>query len=114
MHAQILAYMFKLVECNKVKSALGPPNMDNALYIQEFVARLLKSAFPHLTDNQIKITVQGMINLNQDIPAFKEHLRDFLVQIMVSCRIPTCVEPYVPTMFECNIFARVTGVYWRR
>ena len=83
MHAQILAYMFKLVECNKIKSALGPPNMDNALYIQEFVARLLKSAFPHLTDNQIKITVQGMINLNQDIPAFKEHLRDFLIQIMV-------------------------------
>lgn len=82
MHATILAYMFKLVECNKMRSALGPPNVDNALYIQEFVARLLKSAFPHLTDNQIKITVQGMFNLNQDIPAFKEHLRDFLIQIM--------------------------------
>ena len=48
---------------------------------QGFVANLLKSAFPHLTDNQIKITVTGLFNLNQDIPGFKDHLRDFLVQI---------------------------------
>ena len=26
----------------------------------------------------------GLFSLNQDIPAFKEHLRDFLVQIKVS------------------------------
>ena len=48
---------------------------------QGFVANLLKTAFPHLTDNQIKITVTGLFNLNQDIPGFKDHLRDFLVQI---------------------------------
>jgi exportin-1 len=48
---------------------------------QGFVANLLKTAFPHLTDNQIKITVTGLFNLDQDIPLFKDHLRDFLVQI---------------------------------
>ncbi|XP_076244670.1 exportin-1 emb [Calliopsis andreniformis] len=80
MHATILAYMFSLVELGRIQVPLGPVQ-DNVLYVQEFVARLLKAAFPHLTDNQIKITVQGMFNLNQDIPAFKEHLRDFLVQI---------------------------------
>ena len=53
----------------------------NVTYVQDFVANLLRTAFPHLTDNQIKITVQGLFNLDQDIPAFKEHLRDFLVQI---------------------------------
>ena len=53
----------------------------NGTYVQDFVANLLRTAFPHLTDNQIKITVQGLFNLDQDIPAFKEHLRDFLVQI---------------------------------
>ncbi|CAH1379116.1 hypothetical protein MTP99_002866 [Tenebrio molitor] len=80
MHATILAYIFSLVEAGRVNCQLGPtPN--NVLYIQEFTATLLRSAFPHLTDNQIKITVQGMFNLDQDIPAFKEHLRDFLVQI---------------------------------
>lgn len=30
---------------------------------------------------QIKVTVQGMFDFNNDLPAFKEHLRDFLVQI---------------------------------
>lgn len=53
-------------------------------YFQEYVATLLKGAFPHLTDGQINITVQGLFNLNQNIPAFKDHLRDFLVQIRVS------------------------------
>ncbi|XP_017879710.1 exportin-1 [Ceratina calcarata] len=80
MHATILAYMFSLVELGRIKIPLGPVP-DNTLYIQEYVARLLKTAFPHLTDNQIKITVQGFFNLNRDIPAFKEHLRDFLVEI---------------------------------
>ncbi|KAL7643340.1 UNVERIFIED_CONTAM: hypothetical protein RMT77_006632 [Armadillidium vulgare] len=86
MHATILAYMFSLVEQNIIKVSLDPatPNgsyNNNVTYVQGFVANLLKAAFPHLTDNQVKITVQGMNNLNQDIAAFKEHLRDFLVQI---------------------------------
>ncbi|KAJ8917645.1 hypothetical protein NQ315_005092 [Exocentrus adspersus] len=80
MHATILAYIFSLVESGRVNCQLGP-TADNVLYIQEFTATLLRSAFPHLTDNQIKIMVQGMFNLDQDIAAFKEHLRDFLVQI---------------------------------
>lgn len=32
---------------------------------------------------QVKVFVTGLVSLNQDIPAFKEHLRDFLVQIKV-------------------------------
>lgn len=83
MHATILGYMFTLIERGKIQVPLGPVP-DNTLYIQEFVARLLRAAFPHLTDNQIKITVQGLFHFNQDITAFKEHLRDFLVQIRVS------------------------------
>jgi exportin-1 len=82
MHATILAYMFSLVELGRITVPLGPSH-DNTLYVQEFVASLLRAAFPHLSDNQIKITVQGLFNLDQDIPAFKEHLRDFLVQIRV-------------------------------
>ncbi|KAG6457277.1 exportin-1 [Manduca sexta] len=80
MHATILAHMFSLVETGRVTVPLGPAP-DNVIYIQEYVANLLKTAFPHLTDNQIKITVQGLFNLDQDIPAFKDHLRDFLVQV---------------------------------
>ena len=32
---------------------------------------------------QVKLTVQGLFDLDQDISAFKEHLRDFMVQIKV-------------------------------
>ena len=86
MHATILAYMFALLETNKVTVSLNPaaPSAGaapNIAFVQDFVANLLRTAFPHLTDNQIKITVTGLFNLDQDIPAFKEHLRDFLVQI---------------------------------
>ncbi|XP_018334478.1 exportin-1 [Agrilus planipennis] len=80
MHANILAMIFMLVDTGRIRCQLGP-TPDNVLYLQEFTGSLLRSAFPHLTDNQIKITVQGFFSLHQDIPAFKEHLRDFLVQI---------------------------------
>ncbi|XP_042903085.1 exportin-1 isoform X2 [Parasteatoda tepidariorum] len=86
MQANILAYMFTIVENGKIVVSLNPADataggISNVVYIQEFVAHLLKNAFGHLSDSQIKITVQGFFNLDQDIPAFKEHLRDFLVQI---------------------------------
>ena len=41
------------------------------------------SHFIWLCSAQIKLTVQGLFDLNQNIPAFKEHLRDFMVQIKV-------------------------------
>ncbi|CAB1344849.1 unnamed protein product [Coregonus sp. 'balchen'] len=81
MHASILAYMFNLVEEGKISAALNPASQNNQGYVQEYVANLLKTAFPHLQDAQVKVFVTGLFSLNQDIPAFKEHLRDFLVQI---------------------------------
>jgi len=50
MHATILAYMFSLVEMNKITCGLGPnvQAAQNMTYIQEFLANLLKTAFPHL------------------------------------------------------------------
>lgn len=38
---------------------------------------------------QVKVFVTGLFSLNQDIPAFKEHLRDFLVQIKVCHFLPS-------------------------
>uniref|UniRef100_A0A671L4G4 Exportin-1 n=1 Tax=Sinocyclocheilus anshuiensis TaxID=1608454 RepID=A0A671L4G4_9TELE len=82
MHASILAYMFNLVEEGKISVTLNAgTTSNNQSYVQEYVANLLKTAFPHLQDAQVKVFVTGLFSLNQDIPAFKEHLRDFLVQI---------------------------------
>jgi exportin-1 len=89
--------MFSLVETKRVTVDLNPDNAGkvsdmsqeaiasrNMIYVQEFIANILKTAFPHLTQNQVKITVQGFFSLDQDVPAFKDHLRDFLVQIKQS------------------------------
>ena len=67
MHATILAYMLTLVETNKVTVSLNPqtPTLAagataaqvNITYVQDFVANLLRTAFPHLTDNQVRVTI---------------------------------------------------------
>lgn len=51
MHATILAYMFNLVEEGKVSVALsaGSP-ANNQGHVQEYIANLLKTAFPHLQE----------------------------------------------------------------
>ncbi|MEQ2173958.1 hypothetical protein GOODEAATRI_002924 [Goodea atripinnis] len=51
MHATILAYMFNLVEEGKVSVALSTTNpTNNQLHVQEYIANLLKMAFPHLQE----------------------------------------------------------------
>lgn len=52
MHATILAYMFSLVEMNKITIPLRPDikPLQNMVYVQEFLANLLKAAFPHLNE----------------------------------------------------------------
>lgn len=51
MHASILAYMFNLVEEGKITTTLNPSTpANNQVFIQEYVANLLKTAFPHLQE----------------------------------------------------------------
>lgn len=51
MHASILAYMVSLVEDGKITVCLNPANSaNNQVFIQEYVANLLKTAFPHLQE----------------------------------------------------------------
>lgn len=89
VQACILSFMFSIIESGSITAPLNPTvqqanGQTNVQYVQEYVSNLLKSAFSHLSESQIKITVQGFFNLDQDVVAFKEHLRDFLVQIRVS------------------------------
>lgn len=64
---------------------------------------------------QVKVFVTGLFSLNQDIPAFKEHLRDFLVQIKVSpqrrgrAELPVGVCVCVPPPAEPVLPAGVCG-----
>lgn len=54
MQANILAYMFSIVESGKITLPLNPAvqgdTISNLVYIQQFVADLLKRAFGHLSE----------------------------------------------------------------
>lgn len=54
MQANILAYMFSIVESGKITLPLNPAvqgdSIPNLVYIQQFVADLLKRAFGHLSE----------------------------------------------------------------
>lgn len=83
-HSQILAHMFSLLENNSILVPLNPQVTNpaqNVEFVQQHVFNLLKTAYPHLKDEQIRIIIKGFFDLDQNLQAFKEHLRDFLVQI---------------------------------
>jgi len=83
-HSQILAHMFSLLENNNILVPLAPQVQNpsqNIEFVQQHVFNLMKSAYPHLQDAQIRIIIKGFFDLDQNLQAFKEHLRDFLVQI---------------------------------
>ncbi|KAM9840764.1 exportin-1-like [Aulostomus maculatus] len=75
MHATILAHMLEEVEKGKAIP------VNNQVHVLEYIGNLLKKVFPHLQDSQLKVFLVGLFSLNKNIPAFREHLRDFLVQI---------------------------------
>ncbi|ORY34532.1 hypothetical protein BCR33DRAFT_759147 [Rhizoclosmatium globosum] len=74
LQSVILAQMFQMVDSNQISAPLfNPasvpnPNMSNQEFLREHVMLLLHNAFPHLQPNQ-------------DLMAFKMHLRDFLITL---------------------------------
>jgi len=49
--------------------------------MREYATNLLSGAFKNLSSNQVRAFVTGLFDLNKDLVAFKNHLRDFLVQL---------------------------------
>ena len=53
---------------------------------------------------QVKVFVEGLFYLNKNVASFKEHLRDFLVQIKVTARF---------IALHVRKFVCIVGVHWR-
>jgi len=87
LQAEILMSMFAAVEAGYIRAPLWntsqvqDPAMTNQRYLREFVANLLATAFPNVTPATIRVFVLGLFDLNKDLPAFKHHIRDFLIQL---------------------------------
>mmetsp|Transcript_40781 Transcript_40781/g.49653 ORF Transcript_40781/g.49653 Transcript_40781/m.49653 type:complete len:1093 (-) Transcript_40781:637-3915(-) len=92
MHATLLREMFHLVQMNQVTVPLFDPNQlqqqqqqaagqTNATFLRDHISNLLITSFPNLTRSQVAHFVEGMFDLKMDLPTFKTHLRDFLIQL---------------------------------
>lgn len=91
--ATILQHIFLLLTSSNVTAALYNPltdqsavvgldgTIDNKLFAKDSIAALLLTSFPHLTRQQVILFVNGLFDISQDLNAFKQHLRDFLITI---------------------------------
>lgn len=67
----------------QAKGPAGYPN--NAAFVVEYVCGLLAASFPNMTQMQIQAAVAGMMAI-EDKRAFKQHMRDFLIQVGAGVR----------------------------
>lgn len=86
LQAMILAHLFLAVESGAITSPLWPQDgsvtaTSNGQYVRELLLQMFSSSFPNLTQAQLTSTISGMFERCKDQSAFKQHLRDFLVQV---------------------------------
>lgn len=86
MHATLLRQMFHLVQMNQVTVPLfdpaqQPPGTTNPSFLHDHISKLLISSFPNLSRAQVSKFVEGMFDIQMDLPHFKGHLRDFLIEL---------------------------------
>jgi len=86
MHATLLRLMFHLVQMNQVTVPLfdpasQPPGQTNPAFLRDHISNLLIGSFPNLTKLQVAKFVEGMLDIKMDLPTFKLHLRDFLIEL---------------------------------
>jgi exportin-1 len=90
MHAQILQHLFCMVDGDGPAplsvplwdvAAQGPAAYaSNGAFVREHVTQLLSSSFPNMAPPAVAAAVAGMFDTKKDFTAFKNHMRDFLVQ----------------------------------
>ena len=86
MHSTLLKNMFHLVQMNQVTvplfdPATQPPGQTNPNFMREHISILLVTSFPNLSSVQVGKFVDGMFDIKMDLPNFKLHLRDFLIEL---------------------------------
>ncbi|KAK0527260.1 Karyopherin transporter [Tilletia horrida] len=85
MQSLVLARIYDLIESGQVQAPLWDPatvqdsNMTNQLFIRQYTANLLKTAFPHVKPQYIDQFVESLCTQSKDLTAYKLGLRDFLI-----------------------------------
>ncbi|KAL0304547.1 UNVERIFIED_CONTAM: protein EXPORTIN 1A [Sesamum radiatum] len=86
LHVLVLQHLFCLVESGALTEPLWDvatvpyayPN--NGMFVREYTIKLLSTSFPNMTAAEVTQFVNGLFESRVDLSAFKNHIRDFLVQ----------------------------------
>ncbi|XP_021725803.1 protein EXPORTIN 1A-like isoform X2 [Chenopodium quinoa] len=86
LHVLVLQHLFCLVQSGAVTEPLWDaatvpyqyPN--NEMFVREYTIKLLSTSFPNMTPTEVTQFVNGLFESTSELPAFKNHIRDFLVQ----------------------------------
>eukprot|EP00978_Attheya_sp_CCMP212_P017440 scaffold46435_cov59-Attheya_sp.AAC.2 len=80
-YQQFLLSLIQDVTVPLFDPATAPPGQSNPAFMRDHISNLLITSFPNLTRGQVSKFVDGAFDLKMDLPTFKTHLRDFLVQL---------------------------------
>ncbi|GFY81813.1 exportin 1A [Actinidia rufa] len=86
LHVLMLQHLFCLVESDSLTEPLWDvttvpyPYPNNAMFVREYSIKLLGTSFPNMTAAEVTQFVNGLFESRNDLSAFKNHIRDFLVQ----------------------------------
>ncbi|GMY06408.1 protein EXPORTIN 1A [Fagus crenata] len=86
LHVLVLQHLFCLVESGGLTEPLWDvatvpyqyPN--NTMFVREYTIKLLSTSFPNMTSTEVTQFVNGLFESRNELSAFKNHIRDFLVQ----------------------------------
>jgi hypothetical protein len=91
MQVKILGSLLGTVKSNLVPVNLWPEGQtypNNLAFVRSHLLQLLSTSFPNMTEAQVQRIVDKMFELVDNMTAFKNHCRDFLVQVRL---LPTCL-----------------------
>uniref|UniRef100_A0A0E0KLT2 Importin N-terminal domain-containing protein n=1 Tax=Oryza punctata TaxID=4537 RepID=A0A0E0KLT2_ORYPU len=84
LHVLVLQHLFCVVDglTEPLWDASSVPYQytDNAMFVRDYTIKLLGSSFPNMTPTEVTKFVDGLLSSKHDLPSFKNHIRDFLVQ----------------------------------
>ncbi|GKB61108.1 protein exportin 1A, partial [Tanacetum coccineum] len=86
LHVLVLQHLFCLVESGSLTeplwdaSTVSYPYPSNGIFVREYTIKLLCGSFPNITAPEVTKFVNGLFTSRNDLGAFKNHIRDFLVQ----------------------------------
>nr|XP_043627254.1 protein EXPORTIN 1A-like [Erigeron canadensis] len=86
LHVLVLQHLFCLVESGSLTEPLWDASTvsysysNNGMFVREYTIKLLCGSFPNISASEVTKFVNGLFDSRANLSAFKNHIRDFLVQ----------------------------------